>query len=126
MIGCADDMQPPEFRGAGSEFNVGASTSHVRGDCDVAQFARSCDDRGLLGVPMGIQHGMRDTGSGESLGEQFRFLNRACANQNGAPTTVNLFDFGSNRLPFRVSRTENAIRQSLSPNFPIGGNDPSI
>ena len=68
----ADDVQAAEVGDARPEFNVGATTGHVRGDGHRAALAGARDDFGFLLVIFGVQHGMNDARLASACGKAVR------------------------------------------------------
>ena len=86
----ADDVQPAQFGDARAEFDVGAAAGHVRRDGDFARQARLGDDLGFGLDVVRVEDLMFEAAGVEQFRQQFRFVDRARADQDRPPLGVQL------------------------------------
>ena len=106
--------RPPSSATPVAELDVGAAAGHVRRDGDVAPLAPPAAMISRFGGDLlGVEHLCSMPGLGEQPRKDFRFVDRAGADQHRPAGGVDLRDFSHDRLHLGLRRAEDLVRQSL-------------
>ena len=114
----ADHVQPAEFGDlvvvglvGAAEPDVGAAAGHLGGHRDRAELARLGDDRGFLGVVLGVQHDRRDAGLDQPFVEFLRLGDVAGADQHRLAGLVDRRDVLDDGVVLRGGGDVDAVRR---------------
>src|SRR3954462_13491324 len=102
-------MQPADLAHAGTQFDIGAASSHVGGDGDVTAFTGERDDGCLFVQTNGVQQSEIDVALLEHRSKTFAGRDTACADEHGTAGGVESNCFVGNGGPFLFFVGKDAI-----------------
>jgi hypothetical protein len=104
-----------------AELDVGAATSHVRGDGHLARHARVLDDVRLALVLLGVQHVVVDVMLAQHAGDQLGAFDRRGADQHRLAAFHAVLDVLDDGLVLVVLREIDEVRVILADHRLVGG-----
>ena len=110
MASRADDVETAESGDAGGQLDVGAAAGHRGGNGDRVAAAGLCDDQGLLGVVLRVEHAVLELERLQPRADQLGLLHRGGADEDGPAQRVDLPDVGHDAGQLRVEALEMQIR----------------
>ena len=96
------------------KLDVGPPPGHVGGHGDATAAAGLGHDLGFLGDVIRVQHVVFDALALQERRQMLRLVDRAGADQHGAPGGVQLADLVDDRFPLFVGPAEDAVGQALA------------
>ena len=110
-----DNVQAAELGYAWPKTNVGAPSSHIRGNSHGAAIAGPGDDLSFLLVLLAVQQVKGNARRLQPLCQQFAVLDRSQADEDGPARTVDFIHFLGDGSPFRLGIAKEACGEGLAP-----------